>query len=196
MKHWIYTALVACIAMVLITASTARAVPILHMIEFTPQGGPAQIVGDFTVDDSLLTPFNMIEGPVIFQTFNVTFMGSVWQDPNFFGPPFGDSVEIIAAFMDATGDIFQMAVVMLDNNAPGSGLDPPAELCMAAGVINCDGLGGGGALGPGSFRIASAITEGTYTITAVGPVPEPSTLLLLGFGLAGLGFFRRRTKIA
>jgi len=32
--------------------------------------------------------------------------------------------------------------------------------------------------------------------TALNPIPEPSTMLLLGSGLAGLGFFRMRRKAA
>jgi hypothetical protein len=41
--------------------------------------------------------------------------------------------------------------------------------------------------GPGHLQIDNVVLD-------VNPVPEPSTMLLLGSGLAGLGFFRRRRK--
>ena len=69
--------------------------------------------------------------------------------------------------------------------------------------------------GPSGFNITTELTPGIYDVsvafvqatigtdwhmeflaaTFTAPIPEPSTLLLLGFGLAGLGFFGRR-KIA
>ncbi len=41
---------------------------------------------------------------------------------------------------------------------------------------------------------APALVMGDWGVSPPGPVPEPSTMLLLGSGLAGLGFFRWRRK--
>jgi len=50
------------------------------------------------------------------------------------------------------------------------------------------------ALGTGSLRIA--VTGSQSAVNSGAPVPEPSTMLLLLSGLAGLGFFRRRKMAA
>ena len=59
-------------------------------------------------------------------------------------------------------------------------------------------IGGLNAIDLDSAAIPQATTlAGNVTISGDGfVVPEPSTLLLLGFGLAGLGFFRWRRKTA
>ena len=44
------------------------------------------------------------------------------------------------------------------------------------------------------LRISSMNGSIEVDAVAIHPIPEPSTMLLLGSGLAGLGFFRRRRK--
>lgn len=48
-----------------------------------------------------------------------------------------------------------------------------------------------------SFMSANPLNDGTYLINGAGkiaPIPEPSTILLLGSGLVGLAFYNRRKK--
>jgi hypothetical protein len=60
---------------------------------------------------------------------------------------------------------------------------------VASAFISATWSGGGG------FRVTQSFgIDDFQAATAGAPIPEPSTMLLLGSGLAGLGFFRRRRK--
>ena len=75
--------------------------------------------------------------------------------------------------------------------ADGSFLTPAQLIARASELIN---LTTGELTTAGMSGFAEADFFGTVDITvdATDVVPEPSTMLLLGFGLAGLGFFGRR----
>jgi len=69
-------------------------------------------------------------------------------------------------------------------------------------IPNADGIGFIGFISSDPFDKVeftpltfAALSIDTLQFNTVS-VPEPSTMLLFGFGLAGLGFFRRRTKAA
>jgi len=43
---------------------------------------------------------------------------------------------------------------------------------------------------------AADLSSGSVNVNSESAIPDPSAILLLGFGLAGLGFFRQRKKVA
>jgi len=51
-------------------------------------------------------------------------------------------------------------------------------------------------VGDMAFRLSGWPSPSTPSVVGQAPMPEPSTMLLLGSGLAGLGFFRWRKKAA
>ena len=70
----------------------------------------------------------------------------------------------------------------------------PYETLPGFSFLSQFGSGNGPVVVELSYNIA--MIDPPQPITPNSPIPEPSTMLLLGSGLAGLGFFRRRKKAA
>lgn len=164
----------------LMLAMSSHAITIDYIITLEQAGGETY-EGTFGVDDSLLAPSTTI--PLVdFDYFEITIGGFSWD----LGMVFSASDDI--AYTNAMADVDELA-------GGGTG-GVTADFCQF-GASNCLGFG---ALGTNNWRAYLGANgacnnglacEGTYTITRVS-APAPATLALLGLGLAGIGFARRK----
>ena len=169
MKAIIGTLMIAVVAV----AAPAHATPILHNLTLN-QTAPtaATIMGTFSIDDSLLLPNTQIFFNQ-FLSFSISVAGLNWGLANAVLP----NTEGVVT--DGTGEVFRF------NDTLGN----LTEFCMGCSTFlrftdnsfNYDTQGG-----------RPTPTSGTYSISRA--VPEPATLLLLGTGLAVVGYRRRRLQ--
>ncbi len=128
--------------------------------------------------------------------FSGQYLSSDGGDVNFgrvdlhFSAPIVGLVTLDANYLASPGFDFQVVDVLTGTNVVvHTESDGPNTKSISFMLIN-----------PSStlrFRDANLkpIQIDNVTVNTVNPVPEPSTMLLLGSGLAGLGWYRRRRKV-
>jgi hypothetical protein len=159
-----------------------------------PTGVNGLVVGSTTYDVTLSTPAAFPSGPnfatsvaagaaaTALETFfagsgAVTGLGGYLCGPGIVSPAAVFPVcQVYVPYTDTKGLVYGSNV---NNDGPGWSVNPPGAL-----AVDTDSLGLVGA-GYDEWAIFTAVQSS---------VPEPMTFTLLGLGLVGVGFMRRRKK--
>ena len=183
---------------------------------FLGEGGTVEIVGVVTADGPNFrysySLVNMTGAPgdivsafafPFFDPFSTSIVSSSITVPTFW------SFDFVAATTSNWGYDPTTDPNANTYDAPASAFEFPPFVgrffTLGIGVASYETLSGFSYLsefGPGNGPVVVELSDGVFAvdppqpITPNSPIPEPSTMLLLGSGLAGLGFFRRRRKAA
>ena len=120
----------------------------------------------------------------------------------------GGSIQTVAASFMSTGNVTLSAFVCdITGGCTTAGIQGGTSISLSGGPVNSDltgiqdffsinitGSDGTFQLLSGNY-LTGGTTEGTlepFTIAVVNPIPEPGTLVLLGAGLLGVAFLRKR----
>jgi hypothetical protein len=168
----IISALIGGFALTLAVALNANASPITFSFSVTATDGPLDGItenGTFTYDSSSIIPGGVNDNAGLLTGLNFTWNGITYNQTT---ANTGD------LSFDSGGDLTR---AFFGNNCMASecGAESGTNEWFLSAIP--------GETTPGGFNYATPSTRGFGTVTtALSPIPEPSTLALVGVGVAGL----------